>query len=87
MSSDILIPSEQRIKVVERADGKARLLIFSQRPGVYQFAVEMDWEEEGYARKEMSEISGLYGSTDEAGRDAKREIRSVRDQLTKADNS
>ncbi|QOZ47208.1 hypothetical protein XH89_29780 [Bradyrhizobium sp. CCBAU 53340] len=83
MSGEIVIPPEQRIKVVEREDGKARLVIFSQRPETYQFAVETDWEDEGYAWKVMSGVSGIYSSPEDAERDAKQEIRWVRDQLAK----
>jgi len=81
MGSDILIPAEQRVKVVERADGLARLIIFSKRPGVYQFGVETDWNDDWHVWKEMS-VSGFYGSVQEAEHDAEREVPWFRDQHT-----
>lgn len=71
---DIEIPPERRIRTVESEDGRSRLIIFCRYAGVYQFVVETDWEDEGYAWTQVSGPSGYYDSIEAAQRDGMQEL-------------
>jgi hypothetical protein len=68
------------IKTFRSTDGRALLHILKRADGLYSFEGKTETEIDGFVGWIPSDISGLYGTADEADRDARATVVWLRDQ-------
>ena len=71
---------ERRMKMLERADGKARIFIIERNDGLFRFEGEAEMECDGDIYWGPCDISGCYASAEEAERAAHHEVLWLRDK-------
>jgi hypothetical protein len=77
------------IKVIDRADGKAKVFILARDDGLYEYRGEIEVQGNEYEGIYWSstEMSGLFGSADEAERGAHDDVPWLRQQNRTPPNS
>lgn len=77
------------IKVIDRADGKAKLYILARQDGFYEYRGEAEIQGDEYEGCYWSptEMSGLFASAQEAERAAFDEVPWLRQQFRKEEHS
>jgi hypothetical protein len=76
------VSAEKRVKTIEREDGKARVCIMVRDDGLYRFYWEFEDEDPPYGSFwTAQDFSGLYGTLEEAEREARLTVPWLRSQL------